>query len=234
MSNYQNWHVFRLLYLTVTCLVVAGLLLSGCSSPPDSYRYQITVEVETPQGPVSGSTIREITYRDNPFAIIQKGEAVILDLPDDRTVYVPMETDTRDLHFATFYWDEFARAKTQNGFGTPEFKKWLDKANETRQLFTLPESSEVARRGIAYPRIAYFDNESDPLTVRLANADQLESILGAGHRLKRITVQMTDEPVTSSIEYRLTWLRSDQLNILIKESREPSGYPLFHHNFLKG
>ena len=65
----------------------------------------------------------------------------------------------------------------------------------------------VAERGIAYPRIAYFENENDALTVRFAAADQAESILGAGYRLNRITVQMTGEPVTSVIEKRLAWLR---------------------------
>lgn len=212
-----------------------SLLITGCSAPPSqsTYKYKITVELETPEGSVSGSTVREITYRNNPFAIIQKGEAVTLDLPDGRTVYVPMETDTRDLHFATFYWGKLAKALRQNGSEAPEFKKWLDEADETRQIFTLPEPNVIAERGIAYPRIAYFENENDALTVRFAAADQAESILGAGYRLIGITVQMTDEPVTSVIEKRLVWLRSDQLNILIKEGSGPSDYPLFHHNFLK-
>ncbi len=48
-----------------------------------------------------------------------------------------------------------------------------------------------------------FRNIRDPSSVETVDPDNLAKSFGAGVRLKRITVQITDDPVTSGIDKRL-------------------------------
>jgi hypothetical protein len=48
-----------------------------------------------------------------------------------------------------------------------------------------------------------FKDIADPTSVVLVDPDDLAASFGAGYRLKAITVQVTDKPVTVGIEKRL-------------------------------
>jgi hypothetical protein len=52
-----------------------------------------------------------------------------------------------------------------------------------------------------------FGDIDNPRTVETANPHDLASRFGAGVRLRGVIVQITDDPVTSGIEKRLSWLR---------------------------
>lgn len=83
-------------------LALAAIILSGCAvaeeaedKAPD-YRYRLTVEVETPEGLKTGSSVIEVqqsvgrTTMDGfgELLILRiRGEAVAVDLPDGRTPY---------------------------------------------------------------------------------------------------------------------------------------------------
>ena len=51
-----------------------------------------------------------------------------------------------------------------------------------------------------------FDDPADPTSVKLVDADDLATTFGRGVSLKRITLQMTGDPVTTGIGKRLQWL----------------------------
>lgn len=63
----------------------------------------------------------------------------------------------------------------------------------------LPERS-------AYPMLVTFSDLGDPASVERVDPDDLAASFGDGVRLKRVTVQMTDDPVTTGITTRLPWL----------------------------
>jgi hypothetical protein len=81
------------------------------------------VEVDTPQGVRSGSTVREIKWipqgsiSATGFTTSQKGEAVAVDLPPDDTLFVLMDIDGH----------ESIRAAVGQGAHT-ELKMLLDRA----------------------------------------------------------------------------------------------------------
>ena len=69
---------------------------TGCA-PTVTYRYRLTIEVETPQGLRSGSSVIETTIRDTTGAVLStpeartisskvRGEAVFVDLGEGRNV----------------------------------------------------------------------------------------------------------------------------------------------------
>lgn len=64
-----------------------------------------------------------------------------------------------------------------------------------------------------YPLLVTFTDTADPTTVREVDPDNLGTTFGSGVSLKRITLEITDEPVTEGkIESVLGWL--DDPNVL--------------------
>lgn len=57
-----------------------------------------------------------------------------------------------------------------------------------------------------YPMLVTFSDLDDPTELELANPDNLAASFGEGVSLKRITVAVTDDPVTTGIGQRLGWL----------------------------
>ncbi len=55
-----------------------------------------------------------------------------------------------------------------------------------------------------------FGNIADPKTVERVDPNDLATGFGKGVKLRRITVQMTDAPVTTGIEKRLAWLNAQR------------------------
>ena len=58
------------------------------------------------------------------------------------------------------------------------------------------------------PYFVRFRNIADPKSVEQVDPDDLAKSFGPGVKLKSLTVQMTDEPVTSGIEKRFLWWRN--------------------------
>ena len=76
-----------------------------------------------------------------------------------------------------------------------------------------------------YPMLVTFEDLDDPTSVNKINPDDLAASFGEGVELKRITVQLTDDPVTTGIDERLEWLErpfSDRE----RNSDFPTGIPL--------
>ena len=190
--------------------------------PAGSWRYKVTVEVDTPEGPKSGSAVREATVHSKRSIfgkrstwITVKGEAVIVDLGERGVLFSIMGKTDYSIVFRSF-------PVPGNGPGagglTPkgiEYYKKLKKAGDV----LIPEQ---------YPMLVHFRDLSDPNTVELVletngcrqqNAQGLcvdgelrvvknrfEEFFGTGVSLKKIRIEMTDETVTERIIAFLPWL----------------------------
>jgi hypothetical protein len=191
-------------------LIRAGLLTAlvssaaGCIYPPHRYRYRMTVEADTPEGLRTGSAVRELTWsRDggpsaSSFHLDERGEAVAIDLPGGRTLFVLLDVNAFDTVWAGF----------GGGNKQPSVKDWLDRADADRQSHTYPPRAALRAQRQDYPRLVTFTNIRDPKSVQAVDPDNLASSFGPGVTLKRITLQITDDPVTKGIEKRLGWFRA--------------------------
>ncbi|NMW32944.1 hypothetical protein HKD42_12810, partial [Altererythrobacter sp. RZ02] len=84
----------------------AAFVLSGCGLGPDptpDYRYRLTVEVETPEGLKSGSSVIEVQTNiageysiPTPGRVSQRlrGEAVTVDLDDGQVLFALLRSDS--------------------------------------------------------------------------------------------------------------------------------------------
>jgi hypothetical protein len=65
------------------CVTLVSLALAGCGPRPDaSYRYKLTISVETPEGMKTGSNVVELDYYETASGAPHRtyGQALVLDL----------------------------------------------------------------------------------------------------------------------------------------------------------
>ena len=185
-------------------LLGTAALLSGCGMFGKTYRYKLTVEVDTPQGLKTGYAVREVTYHEgiklpdsSGVSVKQRGEAVAVDLPGGQTLFALLSTD--------------AYKTLQKGFGD-DGDATMAAAVASKRIDTLEfkidpalVSSGVTPYDKGYPRLVHFKDIRNPMSVEAVDPDNLAAAFGPGVKLRRITIQMTDEPVTFGIKRRLGW-----------------------------
>jgi hypothetical protein len=191
--------------------MLAALLatpLVGCGDGllPKSYRFRMTVEVETPDGLKSGSSVYEQTVGVNRLplgdlsgkrGIRTRGEAVAVDLPGNQTLFalIPDSEAAQAVLDPDWHNDWVESARRITAGQTP---------SGPLPMTPVQSSDPAGRRG--YPILVRFRDINDPATVELVDPDNLASSFGAGVILKQITLQLTDEQVSDTITQRLKWL----------------------------
>jgi hypothetical protein len=176
----------------------AAALLSGCGLfGGNSYRYKLTVEVETPEGLRTGYAVRQvdwspgvkITPEADTASMTHKGEAVMVELPNGETLFALMSPDGQETPMLAF--------------GSATLKSIADRSvKELRP----PERFNSSSGRSGYPRFVRFRNINDPKTVENVDPAKLATSFGAGYRLKRITAQIVDEDVTQKVVKKLPWI----------------------------
>lgn len=177
-------------------LIATVLLYWQLRYPTHTYRYKLTVEVKTPEGTRSGYAVREITWRSGiHFAegytgfTKERGEAVIVKLPNNQTL------------LALLY-NANPGATARFAFGKSNLSHDFDRSVIELERPVL-RSAKWGESG--YPRLIRFRDPLDPMSVERIDPTSLADTFGAGYALKRITAQITDEPVTDIISKHLSW-----------------------------
>jgi hypothetical protein len=175
-------------------LVLAALLLSGCDGGSVTYRYRMTVYVDTPAGPRSGSSVIEVvssppapmgSYQDDV-----RGEAVAVDLPAG-TLFAMLKSPNSES--AAGHYAPHAHAAA-----LPDGSDWR------ARLETLKRQTAPAALPAEYlPTFIRFRDPADPRTAEALDPANLAAGFGSGVRLNRVVIQITEDPVTSTIESRL-------------------------------
>lgn len=180
----------------------AALLLGGCGENENALRYKMTVEVNTPQGVKSGYVVRELVRRtpSGPFLAVGqdrgsmklRGEAVAVDLPDGKTLFALLTGADGDLDYPA-----------QILF---RIDLWGRPAGSAVELWPKAPDTTGLKNTNPLPMLVTFSDANDPRTVQRVDPTNLAAQFGAKVSLGRITVKITDEPVTVGIEKRLAWL----------------------------
>jgi hypothetical protein len=178
--------------------VVAGLYAAyAIAYPTYSYRFRLILDVDTPSGLKTGSSVISLTWRSQmPIgprsAVTQvKGEAAIVDLGGGKHViailgFGPKGTQDKLEHLA---FEAFRRAKR------PMDIKALAKAQGSAPL-----------TGDLVPTFVTFTDLNDPKTARVVRPDDFPAVFGAGVRFRDARIEMTTDPATKGIEEMLPWL----------------------------
>jgi hypothetical protein len=177
----------RFFATTMAAAILLSLTSAFAADPidaPSSFRYKVTVRIETPDGIKTGSAVREANSIRIPAGASSaakrtaqaeyEGEAVTIDLGKQGVIFALVDHST--------------------GFGI-----------SAEQLKLFPMSKDIktgAKISVPpedYPNFARFDDLNDPLTRKgVEFTDTL--------KVKDITIEITDGPVTQGLQKYLPWV----------------------------
>jgi len=220
--------VRRLSGLAIVCFVLAA-----CSSDDDApdYRYRLTVEVDTPKGVKTGSSVIEVKQRlvrsgSNPAgsAVERRveGEAVAVDLPGGKTLFALLRSKNN------VDWASYVMQTLAPHIERESFAQQLDNMLLLEGEIVLPRTfspvGHLEERS-AYPMLVTFGDLDDPTSIGDVDPDDLKATFGDGYALRRITVQITDDAVTTGNTERLRWLGNiREMGLEVEDF--PEGFPV--------
>jgi len=172
-------------------VIVLGVGLLGLWMyffPSYSWHQKMTVEVEVDGQVYSGSSVVEMTVFGHPeIPLVQAvrdldmyGEAVVVELPGDRYLFALL---TYNAFLASrVFEDRMDGSLSQAG------ERWAEIISDLREMRDIDPKD--------YPLLVTFSDITDPKTVKKVDPENLAATFGPGVSLKRITLEITDEPVT--------------------------------------
>jgi hypothetical protein len=204
-------------FVAVLCAVLA---LAGCERS-ETYRYKLTLSVDTPAGVKTGFNVVELRYFDVNFPERgemhdTRGEALYIDLGPGRRPLIALLTRIRradevgknmDSHLWLEDSPSLVLAKVcLGGAGNLDWIEIATAFNERcRRPLSIPTSD--------LPELVTFRDVSDPKSVMLVDPNNLPATLGPGVSWRSMTLQTTDEPLTKGIDKHLPWVRTYEPNI---------------------
>jgi hypothetical protein len=187
----------------------------GCTK---NYTYHVkyTVVVQTPEGKKTGASVVEVSYSDGRNDPIQRmgmvynagmrGEAAVVDLGHGRYLFALVVRE--GMQYAPY--DAVAAHHD---------------ISERTIWELMPRLGQYAGKPLPLPRNAFpllvtFEDVRDPKTVKKVDPDNLAAAFGPGYRLKSVTLEITDAPVTRGrVEKVLGWLINAEY--IIPPSQQP-------------
>lgn len=166
-----------------------------------TYRYRLNVEVNTPDGVKFGSSVVEISWwtnywipglgpRDDDEIT---GDATFVDLGHGKNIVALLAAGPtgEERHFDELTWRAFGHKEAQEG--------WI--AMET-------ERGSVELRSDEWPTFITFRNVAVPDSAEvIIRPDDLGAVVGEGYSLKRVWIESTSDPIASSLDEKLPWLK---------------------------
>lgn len=188
--------------------VALSFLVAACNPFARTYiyRYRITVEVDTPQGLRTGSSVWETSawqgsgIPDNAIRSRVRGKAVAVDLPGG-TLLALLRGQDMDLDYAVGLVSSALKEHPLPGVTTTDdWKSNRELIASKKPTVDLPLS--------LYPLLVRFRDINNPGSVEKVDPNDLAASFGPGVRLRRVTVAVTnDEVEIGSIYDRLRWLQ---------------------------
>jgi hypothetical protein len=220
------------------------LLLPACDGSVtgrsfEPIRYKIAAVVETPQGLKSGYSVLEYQgsmagsmfggMAGSGFSV--KGEAVAVDVAPGQVMFVLLHArgnfdfPATVLNAIKVPESEGPSPKDRAG-QMARTERMYDQIRANRNVYPLwrPEDQRPGTGPWNGPYFVRFRNINDPKSVEQVDPDDLAKTFGTGFKLKALTIQVTDEPVTTGIENRLPWLKSKTLRFADETRNPKTGY----------
>lgn len=206
-------------------VVLGGFAFIKLAYPTYTFRYKLTAEVMTPEGPKTGSGVIEVSYThffslSGVPNLIQsaEGEAIFVDLGNNKNLFVTLTS-----------WESGRSANFEPSM--PSFNGALgpinlpikvlkltwpsgrngEEAIMAKQIETLEGSEPVAIPPRLLPTLVTFRNINDPDSVEVVQPDSFAKTFGPGYELVKATLQITDESPIEKIEGTLPWLKAKKI-----------------------
>jgi hypothetical protein len=214
----------RLFFASLFAVAVAALWGCDALSPGTEVRYRISVVINTPDGPRTGSGVWSFKLRpgnfDQGYNSRFRGEAIPVDLPNGKTVFALLDLRGGDnnpdrgsqgtLPEAVLFRHFLMSSGYPPGVGSSR----EDHLDYLKQHFRSKVQLDCSRSALfnrsECPFLVSFSSPSDPQSVFALNPDRFSEEFGPGYSLAGMYLQITDEGPTHQLQGRLPW--EQQLN----------------------
>ena len=213
--------VIFLFGVLATLVILALGFFYMASGPTFTYRYRLTIEVDTPQGVKSGSSVIGTTLQNNhdikwappearKFTATTRGEAVFVDLDDGKHIIALLamgKAADDDPEFRTIAPGSLG----VRPYEPTEVFPAIAKASAAKVTVSVP--------GSLIPTLVLLEDLSDPWSARVISPDDFETFFGPGYKIRDATVEfvsagawpfnemgLTGQPITTDIGKKLPWL----------------------------
>lgn len=222
-------------------LYVSLLFLSELYLPRREINYQLEITFEVDGKLVTGKGVQQlVVVRNSQFlsyggymSWAAYGEAIAIDLGDRGTIYALMASPTDKGVFTPSVsgWYGFM---LDDVFNLRQTHQNLAPAAYVRAIGKTTGSREVSLSHV--PLMVHFRDERDPSTVERVFPDKPEDILGSGVRFISARITITDDPVSTGIGDRLTWLSENTQKSLVEEPKISTNPPfprIIEHGYFR-
>src|SRR6266568_2143923 len=189
----------------------AALPLGGCGTTA-SYRYKLTLSLDTPDGVKTGFNVVEIDYWTVVIpargeASRARGQGIFIGLGSGRRPLVVLLTHNRRAHESGY--EAIWQGTSPTGIvakkclNVTSADKWSDVASRfriCRGVYSLTTAE--------LPDLVTFSDLNDPKSLMLVAPNNLIATLGPGISWRSMTIQIVDEPLTKGIDEHLPWVRN--------------------------
>jgi hypothetical protein len=197
-------------FIRLGALAAISLCIAGCGGRSESYRYKLTVAVNTPDGIKRASSVVEVLFWDVSIPARGtmhklRGEALYLDLGFGARPLIALLTSRHPSNN-----DKGIRWSPEAGPDTRLVLRLYGEAPSENFVDDLPRIARM--RGphnitpADLPDLVTFANINDPATVIQVDRSDLQATFGRGISWNEITLESTDEPITTGIVRKLPWL----------------------------
>jgi hypothetical protein len=216
-------------FALLTCLVMSVLVLGGCGDPTYAWRQKMTIEMETPDGIKTASSVISVDVEvgtgflakatsGSPVSWKIRGEAVTVSLGQGRYFFALLKGRAYQSEPGRNALFAFADMASYDPASEPLPAHQIERA-KLDQPATLNRDS--------YPYFVTFTDINDPASVTLVDPSSFAMVFGDGHALRRVTLEITDEQATfGKVEAALSWW-SNLKTPIGGNAKRPYGDPLY-------
>jgi hypothetical protein len=193
-------------------VLVAAFALSSCARR-DYWHQRLTLLIETPERMIAGSAVTSVRVVDHTSQLIVPdargpratviGEAVAVEVRPGKWLFALLDGADGEYSSAkAWVYDAYgARLKARGSERLHDMV--MDAVNAEPYDIPVPLPPD------SWPLLVTFTDITDPLTVQRVDPENLAASFGPGVRLKAVTLEITEEPVTvGKVVEVLGWLRS--------------------------
>jgi hypothetical protein len=189
-----------------------AMILGACSNSAE-VRYKVTVEVDDNGTHRTGSSVMSFALSKPTVALVSpydakfRGEAVLVDLGGDRTLFALLVDEEGDGAGIRMLPERLFKDLSSGSERVRNIKDIADNEGLVREVPRFwPAISDSREPMVQYPLLVRFRSPDQPESIEAVAPDALDQAFGPGVRLKRITAEITDAPVTDGIKRHLPWL----------------------------
>src|ERR1700730_14148032 len=188
---------------------VMVLALAACGRS-ESYRYKLTLAVNTPDGVKSGSSVvealfREVSIPERGTMNKLRGQALYLDLgPGARPLIALLTSHLHPKFGEAQRWTRYGGAIIRlmcRLYGLTPSDDYMD---DVPRIAHLRGAHRITPNDL--PDLVTFADINNPKTVIEVDPNNLQATLGPGVSWNEITLESTDEPITTGIRAKLPWI----------------------------